>query len=195
MKNYFSHSVSYRLKLINPEVGNQGFTLIELFFALATASIVAMSGFALFSQSNWSYKVQENVGEAQQNARVAIDRISKDIRTAGFGLPDPPYTLTFPDGTGTISFKTPITVADSSTGADAITILGIGYQEGKIIGENEKNQNFICYSSVNKDDTWKLGRIVDFTSKKVVSSRKYVSIDGLFYAELDTGKLQADIIS
>ena len=62
----------------------RGFTIVELLVAMAVASLVAMSGFALFSQSNWSYQVQENVGEAQQNARIAVDRIAKDIRTAGF---------------------------------------------------------------------------------------------------------------
>lgn len=165
---------------------DRGFTMIELMVAMSIASVVAMSGFALFSQSNWSYQVQENVGEAQQNARVAIDRISRDIRTAGFGLPEPPYSIDFPYGGGTISFDSPITVSDSSAGPDSITVLGIGYEVGTLAGgtdENRKADDSICYS---KTTTQEKLIVTDGANSTVHESRRYVSIDGVFFAELDT---------
>ena len=168
----------------------RGFTIVELLVAMAVASVVAMSGFALFSQSNWSYQVQENVGEAQQNARVAMDRIVRDIRTAGFGLPEPPYDI--------LGFDSPITVEDNvnETGTmpdtDKITILGIGYEAGVLVGgtsENKKTYDYICYSS-----TVSSGEKI-LTANKVLASRKYVSIDGIFFAELDTIKTSENCAS
>ena len=110
-------------------IKQQGFSLVELLIAMAISIIVGMAGYVIFSSSNWSYKVQEDVSEVQQNVRVAMDRLAKDIRMAGFGLPDPPFSITI----GTSGALTaPITVTNSSTGFDTITVLGIGYEAGKL---------------------------------------------------------------
>src|SRR3989344_1640649 len=117
----------FRIRRIAIE--QQGFSLVELLISMAIASIVGMAGYVIFSSSNWSYKVQEDVSEAQQNVRVAMERLAKDIRMAGFGLPDPPFSITI----GTSGALTaPITVTNSSTGFDTITVLGIGYEAGKL---------------------------------------------------------------
>ena len=174
------HSGFYEYEAFSPRRRERGFTIIELLVAMAVASIVAMSGFALFSQSNWSYQVQESVGEAQQNARIATDRIVRDIRTAGFGLPkDPSITL---DGE---TFETPILVEDATgyDGSDKITILGIGYEAGELSedsNENTKGTEYICYSPTTTAE-----KIVT-DGARVGASRKYVSIDGAFSAELNT---------
>src|SRR3989304_4216466 len=68
-------------------IKQQGFSLVELLISMAIASVVGMAGYVIFSFSNWSYKVQEDVSEAQQNVRGAMERVSGDVRTAGFGLP------------------------------------------------------------------------------------------------------------
>ena len=99
---------------------NKGFSLVELLIAMVIASVVGIAGISIFSSSNWSYKTQEDITEAQQNVRVAADRLAKDIRMAGYGLPDPPFSITI-DGQ---TFTSPITVINSSTGFDTITILG-----------------------------------------------------------------------
>lgn len=99
---------------------NRGFSLVELLIAMVIASVVGIAGVSIFSSSNWSQKTQEDVTEAQQNVRVAADRLAKDIRMAGFGLPDPPFSLSINGET----FTSPITVINSSTGFDTITILG-----------------------------------------------------------------------
>lgn len=98
----------------------RGFSLVELLIAMVIASVVGLAGISIFSSSNWSQKTQEDVTEAQQNVRVATDRLAKDIRMAGFGLPDPPFSITIAGQT----FTSPITVINSSAGFDTITILG-----------------------------------------------------------------------
>lgn len=162
----------------------RGFTIIELLISMAVASLVATAGFALFSQSNWSYQVQENVGEAQQNARVAMGRIARDIRMAGFGLPEDSDSLSF-SASGP-AFENPITVTDSASDPDAITILGIGYEEGELIGVTTGGGTYICYSSTTRNTNHPKGRILDGATLLVKPGRKHVSIDGLVYAELDT---------
>ena len=180
------HSGLYGYGTFSPGRREGGFTMVELLIAMAVASIVAMSGFALFSQSNWSYQVQENVGEAQQNARVAMDRIVRDIRTAGFGLPKTSYTISFPDGAGTIDFDSPITVSDSSTGPDTITILGIGFEAGDLVpvaeNQNKKGDSYICYSPTTSAE-----KILN-ADGSIDDTRKYVNVDGTFYATLKTGE-------
>ena len=122
-------NLQFRICNLQFAIKQQGFSLVELLIAMAIATIVGMAGYVIFSSSNWSYKVQEDVSEVQQNVRVAMDRLAKDIRMAGFGLPDPPFSITI----GTSGALTaPITVTNSSTGFDTITVLGIGYEAGKL---------------------------------------------------------------
>lgn len=108
---------------------NRGFSLVELLIAMAIAAIVGMAGFVMFSSSNWSHKVQEDISGAQQSVRLAMDRLAKDVRSAGFGLPDPPFSITIGVNPALTS---PITITNSTTGFDTITILGIGYEVGTL---------------------------------------------------------------
>src|SRR3989338_4925598 len=126
MKN---KSMQYKICNVQCAIKQQGFSLVELLIAMAIATVVGMAGYVIFSSSNWSYKVQEDVSEVQQSVRVATDRLAKDIRMAGFGLPDPPFSITI--GTS-VALTAPITVINSSTGFDTITVLGIGYEAGKL---------------------------------------------------------------
>lgn len=61
-----------------------GFTLIELMIAVAIAGILMVSIYNLYISQSSTYTVQELVSEMQQNARVAMDIISRDIRMAGY---------------------------------------------------------------------------------------------------------------
>jgi type IV pilus assembly protein PilW len=97
-----------------------GFSLVELMIAMVLASLVGMAAYTVFSSSSRSSMAQEDVSEAQQNVRVAMDVLAKDIRSAGFGLPDPPFSLSI----GGVSHSSPIAIVNSSSGPDTITLLG-----------------------------------------------------------------------
>lgn len=58
----------------------KGFTLIELLIVLALSSIVLASVFRSFLTMQKVYDTQDQVAEMNQNARVAMERIAKDIR-------------------------------------------------------------------------------------------------------------------
>jgi type IV pilus assembly protein PilW len=68
--------------------GTRGFTLIELLISMALSGIVISAIYTLFISQNRSYSIQGQVSEMQQNARVAMDRIVRDVRMAGYGLVD-----------------------------------------------------------------------------------------------------------
>lgn len=162
--------------------GTGGFTLVELLIAMGLAAVVAVAGLSLYSSTNWSYKVQSEISEAQQNARVAVDRLAKDIRMAGFGLPQPPFSLTI----GGQTLTSPVTPSNSSTAPDSITILGIGYSAGTLQAQtgvacNSEGDTMICLSSPASDSIDKF-----FSGGTFVSDRKYITINGVEFLELAT---------
>ncbi len=71
--------VAYRLK------GYRGLTLIELLVALAISAILTAALYRTFIGQHRTYTAQEQVVDMQQNARVAINHMMREIRMAGFG--------------------------------------------------------------------------------------------------------------
>jgi prepilin-type N-terminal cleavage/methylation domain-containing protein len=62
-----------------------GFTLVELVVAMVvTAIMVAIIGLTFMAQ-NRLYRRQHDIGRTQQNLRLAMEVVSKDIALAGFG--------------------------------------------------------------------------------------------------------------
>jgi prepilin-type N-terminal cleavage/methylation domain-containing protein len=167
----------------------KGFSLIELLVAMAMSGLVAMAAYTVFSTSNWSSAVQEQVSEAQQNVRVAMDRLSADIRVAGFGLPDPPFSLDFNGN----AFTGPITITNSSTDPDTITVLGIGFEAAALENDADNNgtvddadcngsgDNFICLDSVTNTNNF-----YNDDQSAFLAVRRHVSLDGVRYFQLDT---------
>lgn len=64
--------------------GKRGFTLVEVMVALAISGIVLASIYSAFQSQQNSYVAQEQVSEMQQNVRVGLDMLTRDIRLAGY---------------------------------------------------------------------------------------------------------------
>jgi prepilin-type N-terminal cleavage/methylation domain-containing protein len=71
--------IIYRLKR------SKGLTLIELLVAMAISGILVAALYRTFIGQHRTYTVQEQVVDMQQNVRVAINRMMREIRMAGFG--------------------------------------------------------------------------------------------------------------
>ena len=76
---------------------DKGVTLLELLIALVISAIIVATLYRVFVSQQKNYVVQERVADMQQNVRVAINRMMREIRMAGFGsvsnvlsLPGPP---------------------------------------------------------------------------------------------------------
>lgn len=62
----------------------RGFTLIELLIGIALSGIVISAIYSLYISQSKSYTIQGQIAEMQQNARVAMDMMVRDIRMAGY---------------------------------------------------------------------------------------------------------------
>jgi len=66
----------------------KGFTLVEFLVASVVILVVVMGGLALYMQSNRISVDQQNFAELQHDVRSGMFFISRDVRSAGVGLPE-----------------------------------------------------------------------------------------------------------
>ena len=64
----------------------RGFTLIELIISVSLATLVGVLIYSVFIQQTQAYRVQSDLGALQQNLRVGMEMLSRDIAMAGWGL-------------------------------------------------------------------------------------------------------------
>lgn len=62
----------------------QGFSLIEIMVSLLISSLLMMSILQLFSRHRDSYQLQEQLGIMRENARFAMNLLTRDIRQAAY---------------------------------------------------------------------------------------------------------------
>jgi prepilin-type N-terminal cleavage/methylation domain-containing protein len=81
----------------NPARRDQaGFSLIELLIAMVVTLIVSGAIFGLMTTGQNSFRREPEVTERQQNVRVAMDLVQRDIATAGMAMT--PSVQAFTDG-------------------------------------------------------------------------------------------------
>jgi prepilin-type N-terminal cleavage/methylation domain-containing protein len=68
---------------------SRGFTLIELLVALTLSAFLLAAVYKIFNTSQNSQSLGLDLAGAQQNARIALATLEKDLRLAGRGIP--PY--------------------------------------------------------------------------------------------------------
>ncbi len=103
---------------------NAGFTLLEFTVANAITMVVLAGTFQLL---NMAFKVNSSIGEVmstQQNIRVAMNTIARDITMAGTGLPD--GGIAIPNGAGAVALTRPGAGGTLPTGDNVIPILSPG---------------------------------------------------------------------
>jgi prepilin-type N-terminal cleavage/methylation domain-containing protein len=64
----------------------RGFTLIELLITVALSALVGVLIYTVFINQTQAYRTQADMGSMQQNLRVAMEMLSRDLASAGFGL-------------------------------------------------------------------------------------------------------------
>ncbi len=67
----------------------RGFTLIELLIAMVIALVVLTSISSAFISQRKTYAVQEQITAMTQDARAALDMISREVKMAGYDPTDP----------------------------------------------------------------------------------------------------------
>jgi prepilin-type N-terminal cleavage/methylation domain-containing protein len=145
----------------------KGITLIELLIALVISSILIAGIYRTFIQQQKSYATQEQVADMQQNVRVSINRMMREIRMTGFGNVQGVLPVTFPG----VGRTYPNVINTDLPFAGALTIVSaIGgnatllKQPGDSVGAIVLASNQIQVSALAEFDT---------------NDRRYISIGGL----------------
>jgi len=108
---------------------NAGFSLVELMVVVILFGLVMSALFTVYQTHQRSAYVQEEVVEVQQNLRIAVDDISRDIRMAGFMIPPE-------DVVGTVGYREDLPIGRNDgnntglSGSD-ITIINTGSETGQ----------------------------------------------------------------
>lgn len=79
---------------------NRGITLIELLVAMVISAILVGGIYRTFIGQQKTYTVQEQVVDIQQNVRAAINRMTTEVRMAGFGHVDMLLPAPYASGAG-----------------------------------------------------------------------------------------------
>ena len=80
---------------------SKGVTLIELLIAMLISAILIAGIYRTFIHQQKTYATQEQVADMQQNVRVSINRMMREIRMTGFGSIQGVLPVTFLGGTRT----------------------------------------------------------------------------------------------
>lgn len=151
-------------------IGEQGFTLVELMIAMAVGGIVMAAVMTSFLSQHNTYLAQDQVVEMQQNSRVAMDMLVRDIRSAGYdpnnlgagitaagnGTEFLPLRFTRDDGTGvleTIAYSLYDAYADAVPASNDGLIDDLARNAGggrQVVAENISRLEF---RYLNKDGT------------------------------------------
>jgi type IV pilus assembly protein PilW len=70
----------------------RGFTLIELMISIVISLVIIVAGYTILTATNRATISNERAVGTQQNIRVAMELIARDIKQAGFGMPIAPNT-------------------------------------------------------------------------------------------------------
>lgn len=110
-----------------------GFTLVELIIAMAIGLIILGALYSVFTMQNRTLSIQEQMTEMQQNARIGMEIMLRDIRMAGY---NPTKTTSWSSGTkpgltsaaaNSLSFVSDLNANDDTTATSANPEENIAY--------------------------------------------------------------------
>jgi len=145
----------------------KGLTLIELLIAVAISGILMAAIYRTFIGQHRAYTVQEQVVDMQQNARVAINRMMREIRMAGFGSVSsvlPNFTAIDGPFSNIINPSDNKNIVDGQV-TDQVTIIGAFEQISTLASEASPGTNTIQLT----------GKASEFD----LVNKKYICIGGL----------------
>ncbi|MBL8268259.1 PilW family protein, partial [Steroidobacter sp.] len=84
-----------------------GFSLVELMVAIAISLLLLAGVVAIFASSRVSYESNDQLSRVQETGRFALEAISRQVRSAGFGgcSRQPNYVSTALNSTGTLQWN------------------------------------------------------------------------------------------
>jgi prepilin-type N-terminal cleavage/methylation domain-containing protein len=106
----------------------RGFTIIELMVAVAAFSIVSLAAFAVLDSGQRNALMNDQTVKVQQNVRLAMDLIARDIRMTGYGNPN----LLVTPFVGCGSHMVATNAATGPNTSDTIAIMTVNQEVGQL---------------------------------------------------------------
>ena len=139
-------------------------TLLELLISVALFSIVSLAAFSVLSASQQAAVLNDQTVQVQQNVRLAMDLVSRDIRMAGFGNPPAGVIV------GCANHLNPTDNAiGADAGSDSIAVMTVDQQIGTLAS------NFTSGSTIT----------VSGLSSDAVAGQ-VITLEGIFTATINT---------
>jgi prepilin-type N-terminal cleavage/methylation domain-containing protein len=149
---------SLRLKTGEGIFHKQGFTLIELMIGVGISGVLLAAVYGIFISQHRSWVNQNQISDTQQNARIAMEFLSRDIRLAGFGMPE----------TAVNGFSDAITPANNVTnGTDEITFTSAYRQISTLAAAAAREDTSVTLQNSTDADKFDTG------------AKRYVYLDGI----------------
>ena len=124
-----------------------GFTLVEMMVVMAILGIIVVGVMGVIISQNTRYHSEEALIDMQLNASVAMDRLTREIRMAGFGCADGLKSAGMTiDSVAYQAALVPTT--DSSTGWDQLTIIS-GLEQVALVKEDNLGNNIVKLTKFN----------------------------------------------
>ncbi|WAC06332.1 MAG: prepilin-type N-terminal cleavage/methylation domain-containing protein [Thermodesulfobacteriota bacterium] len=142
----------------------KGFTLVELMVVVVIFMFILAGVYTAFLSQHHASVVQARVSETQQNARIAMDFLSKEIRMANFGKPLGSVN-TFSNGITPAINNDATSGNNVLNGTDQITVI-TGYRQISTLA-SAANTDATSITLVANGDQFN------------TTTKKYVCIDGI----------------
>ena len=160
---------SHRL-MIPRSSAQTGFTLIELMVGMAVAVIVVAAAFTILTTTSKSLRTNEQVVDTQQNLRMAMEMLVRDVKLAGFGSPAVPIG----------NCTSAIVPADQNaagvdTGSDSVQLL---VPTTRSSGANRWTLKLPTTTAGTTSITLQPGAVADMVSSGLTANTSYISIGG-----------------
>jgi len=124
----------------------KGFTLVELLIVMAITGVVVMAIYSLHRTSLRSATTQDEVVELQQNLRIALDQMARDVRLAGFMVPSAQTALSTASATsltlrlGTTTGQVARVGDDFTSPSDVATERNVGIASAEMVDMFDSGQ-------------------------------------------------------
>lgn len=142
----------------------KGLTLIELMVAMIICTVLVAAAYRTFINQQKTYTIGENVVDMQQNARLAVSQMAREIRMAGFGG----VARILPIQIGTLTINNILNPDTPAPGA--LTIVEAGNEAATLTSAAARPDSQIMVSTLTDSQ----GNVLYDTN-----TRRYISIDGL----------------
>jgi len=163
----------------------RGFTLLELLIAMSVGLIILSAVYSVFTLQSKQFANQEVAVEMQQNARMAMDIITREIRMAGY---NPSRTLTNCSGSLTGSSTTCVGIRNAS--ANSISFASDLDGDGDLTADPTNPNENIIYDRYLSSNIYALGRTSNGTKQPVIDN---LDLLGFSYFN-DSGGTPTDLV-